>query len=235
MPTKEKKVIWKPGAPEGRLHQPHFISDGYLENREKIFKRVFKIPKKHGIDLSTELMQQFENLIDSFYHDLTKIKKPASSSELRVLFENLKNSAKAFIDSLEDIRHPNIKRTIPLPSDKITDTAIKELIEDVKQWEAAAKKKLIELPAPKQGPKEPPFLKDFVINLANIYEQATGEEATTGYYDRASNEIRGLFSTFTAAILDCLEKGIYQSGRSLIENILKPALATKAKTSQKKK
>ncbi len=222
MKKQKKKIIWKAGAPEGRHLKAHFISDEYAENRTRIFKRVFKVPEKHNIKLSPELKIKFENLIKHFYHDYTKIKKPLSSSELRTLFENLKNSAEKFVASLEDIRHSDIKRNVPLPPEKITDPAIKKLIKDAKQWEAAAMKRLIELPKPKQGPKEPPFLKAFILNLAEIYEQASGKKAEPGWYDdKYRKEIHGEFALFVKKVLDKIDKSLYYDGRSLVNYLKK--------------
>ena len=73
----------------------------------------------------------------------------------------------------------------------------------------------------KTGPKPAPFLEGFILKLAEIFKQATGDKANPGYYDRTEELIKGVFPLFVVSVLDKIDKNTYQSSRSIVEYLKK--------------
>lgn len=97
-----------------------------------------------------------------------------------------------------------------MPFEQKADPVIDGLIEGAKKFEMAAKIVRIELaPKAKPGPQKDPFTVKFVRRLAKIYEQATGEKATPGYFHKTHEESRGGFVIFVARTLDAIDKDQY--------------------------
>ena len=84
------------------------------------------------------------------------------------------------------------------------------------------------MPKPKQGPKETPFLRTLILDLAEIYEKATGKKAEPGWFDdKYHRQIHGKFALFVQNVLDKIDRSIYHDGRSLVK-YLKKVLPSKA-------
>jgi hypothetical protein len=143
--------------------------------------------------------------------------------EFQELVQNLENSARAFRLSLEDIQHPRIKRTMPLPVEMKTAAAIKTLLAEVRAWERAA---AMVVPEIKKGPKPDAFVIELIWQLKEIYESATGKTADPGYFSIADDQIEGEFAKFVAGVLNALgPPAVYRSDRGVVETLIPQALA----------
>ncbi|MFZ2447500.1 MAG: hypothetical protein WAW37_14185 [Syntrophobacteraceae bacterium] len=207
----DQKLVWKrKGVPESWGSEPVLVSQKDIKRRQK----ACGIPAKFGINLSPKLQEAFENAVHYFCVKNAS-QKPPSIPELRGLMENLKNSAEAFARSLEDIEATEILSLIN--GDPAQISRIYEHIDIANFWRKAAAESL---PKSSTGPKSNTTLSSFILEIADIFEQATGKVASPGYFDKEANEVRGDFAVFLAALLDLIEIGIYHSGRSLVETIL---------------
>ena len=211
---KTDKLVWKRKEESDETKFPpekwglkgHWVTDDEIEEARKIEKRVKRIIDKSEFSLSKEMEEDLLSSIDHFLYKRSHLKKHLSHAEKKALMENLKNSAAAFAISLEDIKNPVIKRDIPMPVEQKSNTAIRELIKISKMWGNAASQAI---PTGKSGPQPIPFIPEFALQLAKIFEQATGNPATAGYWDSKNSEIRGnKFPPFFAKILGAVDKDI---------------------------
>jgi hypothetical protein len=188
--------------------------------QKRVQKKVEKVEmalKRLDIDLSAQLKEKLLFRLHGFIYQRTRLKRMPTGPDQRAMMIDLRDNAKAFRSALHNIRHVRIKRTIPISEELKTDQSIRALMLQVRTWQEAAN---MAIPATKTGPKSEPFLEEFLWALIDIFEEATGQKASAGYYYRIRNQLRGDFPNFAASILDSIKIGLYQDGRSLAENIL---------------
>jgi hypothetical protein len=211
----------KAKAPQKWGLKPRILLDG-VADKERVLKRVFEIPEKSGIKLSKNLEKKFKTTVEVFHYKHTHLERLPTISELKILLKDVSDSAEKFESSLENIRNPEIKSLFDLPPQYQSDRSTKMLIEGAKHWKMAADVAIALLPKTKTGPIEDVFLKEFILSLAELYEQATGKKAEPGWCDdKYKNELHGEFALFVQKILDKIDTSTYQSNRSLTENLKK--------------
>ena len=81
----------------------------------------------------------------------------------------------------------------------------------------------------KTGPKKNPALSESIKKLADIYEEATGEEASPGYWERDALQIVGDFPWFVFSVLNKIGKGVFHNRRALVETQITKALSERSR------
>ena len=209
-------------VPEKWGLKPRVFSRGEFADKERILNRVFRIPEKFGIELSPNLEKKFKTTVEVFHYRHTHLEKTPSIAELKILIENVTDSAEKFESALENVRNPEIKNLFNLPPKYQSDSSTRDLIEGAKHWKMAADIAMALLPKTKTGRREDVFLKEFILSLAELYEQATGKKAEPGWCDdKYKNELHGKFALFVQKILDKIDTSTYQSKRSLTDYLKK--------------
>jgi hypothetical protein len=221
----EKKITWKKKkSPRKWGMKAWKIKDADITRAGKIEKKIAKTLKAGRVALSPELEAKLMQAIEGFIFQQSHLAHLPDGVEFQELVQNVENSAKAFRLSLEDIQHPRIKRTFPLPVEMKTAAAIKTLMAQVRIWERAAAKVV---PKIKKGPKPDAFVIELIWQLKEIYESATGKPADAGYYYRADTMIKGEFPQFVSDILDALAPPhVFHGDRALVETLIPQALAS---------
>lgn len=188
----------------------------FANDKNEIFiERASRIPDKLGIDLSPELLKKFKGILECYLFDKNNLKNLPSLPAIKKLMNDLSVSAETFIKSIKDVQHTVIKRPLQLPYEIQSNKAIKELCNTVDMWRKAAKT----YPLHKGGSQDP-FLDNLIRNVAHIYQEATGQKPSAGYYDSYSNSIVGEFSQLIDQVLLKLDKP-YWSAEALIKRVKK--------------
>jgi hypothetical protein len=224
----EKKITWKRKNSTRKWGMTAWlVKDKDIDRAGKIEKKIAKALKVGSVKLSPELETKLLQAAEGFIFKQEHLDHLPGGAELKELVQNLKNSARAFIQSLEDVQHPRIKRAIPLPVEMKTAAAIKALMAQVNTWEQAA---AMVVPEITKGRKPDAFLLEMILQLKEIYESATGKPADPGYFYYNKNEIVGDFPKFVAGILDALGPPVVyqQGGRALVETLIPQAFASLA-------
>jgi hypothetical protein len=221
--AKEKKIVWsRKGTPKQWGTEPWFPNDEDIKKIKKIYKNVERAIRNIQLSLTEDMQKKLWQAVDRYIYQTRNLKAVPTIPERRRLMENLRNSAEAFRLSLNDIRDTKIKRTIPIPYDLKSEQEIRRLMKTARVWENAAREAI---PQGKTGPSPDLFRTELIFALIRIYEKATGKKAEAGYFYKTEDKTVGEFVNFTEAIFNSIDKQIYQSGRTLVENILPQAIS----------
>lgn len=190
-----------------KLNRKGYNPQWVPEDRPDMIAAVENVPNEAGLDFSEDHRKKLGEIADHFLWDLDSSQSQPIRDEVKNNLTKVMKTCQGFSELLHKIDIESRRRL------KLKDGPMTEVTDWVDQLKHAAVAALRGLPKTRTWAKKPSARSRFLFDLAQLFYEATGVEASKAY-----SHDRGKLKAYSGPFFDLVEGCLHTTGQHVTSN-----------------